>query len=123
MSEDILIRVEKFERAVALCLCSIPALFSLQCIGVAVAMPIFREMFGDFGAPLPAFTELVVRFRMLWLLIGIMVPIICILVARRGSPVRSVVISTVAGLSVFFLAQLLTFGLFIPILQLGSVAK
>lgn len=103
MSEDILAKVEKFERTVALCLCSIPVLFSLPCIGVALATPVFRAMFADFGAPLPVFTEFVIKFRALWLIIGIVAPSICIAVARRGQSTKSVVISTAVGLGMFFL--------------------
>ncbi|PTY01662.1 hypothetical protein DB347_25405 [Opitutaceae bacterium EW11] len=79
-------------------------------------------MFADFGAPLPALTVFVIRFGPMWALMGAVVPVACVISARRVKPATSVILSTVLGMLLFFLAQLLTLGLFLPVFQLGSVA-
>ncbi len=123
MSDDLLQRVERFERTVAVCLCVLPALFSLQCVGMALTVPVFKAMFADFGAPLPALTDFVLRMQVLWIAIGLLVPVLCVVRACRGSPRSAVATCTVAGLFVFFLAQFITVAMFMPVLQLGAVSK
>jgi hypothetical protein len=117
------LRVERFERTVALCLCTIPGLFSVQCIAVSLASRVFREMFVDYGTELPVLTSFVLRFSTAWGFIGSVVLAGCVLFALRAAPRKSVVISTIAAVFMFSLAQLLTLGVFLPILELATVPK
>lgn len=55
------------------------------------------------------------------MLIGILVPAAVLILARKGSPNLSVIMSTVLGLALFVIAQLITLSLFMPIFHLGSV--
>jgi len=122
MNDDLNLRVDRFERTVATCLYAVPALFSLQCVGIGLSGRIFEAMFADFGSPLPALTKAVISGRLVLVVLGFAVMAFCLIYARKGRPIRSVVASTVLGLMVFFLAQAATLGLFLPIFELGTVA-
>jgi hypothetical protein len=123
MSNDALIaRVERFERTVAMCLCAMPTLFSLQCISLGLSGRVFRAMYADFGAKLPELTTIVIRFAPFWVLLGAAAPIVCIALALRGSARASVVTSTIVALVLFFIGSAGVVGLFLPLLELGSVA-
>jgi hypothetical protein len=120
--DDLLVRVERFERTVATCLCALPTLFSAQCLLAALAAPVFRSMFIDFGAKLPALTQFVISVWPVFAVIALAVPIAALLIARKGRASLSVVFSTVAGISIFVIAQFVTLSLFLPIFELGAVA-
>ena len=85
-------------------------------------MPLFRALYQDFGAPLPALSNTVLTYGTTWIVLGLALPVICLVLARRGSPISSVVVSTLAGLFMFILAEIGTIGLFLPILELSSVS-
>jgi hypothetical protein len=121
MSDELHARVDKFERTVATCLCAMPTLFSLQSIAIGLSVPVFRALYQDFGAPLPALSHTVLTYGATWIALGLALPVICLVLARRGSPINSVVVSTLAGVFMFILAGIGTVGLFLPILELGSV--
>ncbi len=121
-NQDILHRVENFERTVATCLCFVPALFSTQAIVVCLGAPMFERMFQDFGSRLPALTDLAFKTRFLWLAVSLALPIVCMIVSRKKSPSFSVKFSTAAGVLLFLIAQILTYANFLPIMQLGAVA-
>ncbi len=120
--ENLVVRVARFERTVATCLCSISFLFGAQCLAVALSIPVFERLFADFGSALPAPTTFVFKLRVVWLLTSIGLPVATLVAARKAQPTSSVIFSTFAGLLLFLLAQFVTFAAFLPILQLGSVA-
>jgi len=120
--EELVLRLDRFERTVATCLCVVPFLFSAQCLLVAISCPVFANMFKDFGAKLPWLTQFVIDTWQVWGLVGVAVPIASLVFARRGRGTSSIVFSTVSGLVVFILAQVLTVSLFLPIFELGTVA-
>ncbi|HVU17917.1 MAG TPA: hypothetical protein VHD32_13405 [Candidatus Didemnitutus sp.] len=115
-------RVGKFEKSVAYCLCLVPCLFSAQCLCVAGMAPTYQVMFVDFGAKLPTPTVFVTDTWWVWAILGVVAPISTIVVALRARAFRSVIFSTVTGLVMFGVAQAITVSLFLPIIQLGSVA-
>ena len=119
---DLLLRIERFERTVATCLCVVPLIFSGQCLLVALGAPAAANMFKDFGAMLPAATQFVLKAWPGLALVSLLVPVFALVVARKVRPIFSVVFSTVCGFIVFLLAQFMTIALFLPIFQLGAVA-
>lgn len=121
-SENLSARIDKFERTVATCLCAFPILFSAQCVLVALATPTFSVMFADFGAKLPEPTQFVLDTWGLWIALGVVIPVGCLILARKGNPTTSVILSTILGLVLFLLAQALTAGLLMPIFHLGAVS-
>src|SRR4051812_13348945 len=120
--EDLVLRLERFERTVATCLCTLPLLFSAQCLLISLGAPVFSAMFADFGAKLPWLTQFVIGTWPLWALVAVAVPIISLVIARRGKATFSIVFSTIAGICMFFIAQLVTGAMFLPIFELGAVA-
>jgi hypothetical protein len=122
-NDDILIRVEKFERMVATCLCVLPALFAAQCFFVALSCPVFEDMFKDFGAKLPLPTQFAMRTWGFWAVFAVAVPIVALIVSRKSKPTFSLIFSTVSGIGMFVIAQVFTGSLFLPIFQLGAVAS
>ena len=121
-TDDIPKRIERFERTVATCLCAVPLLFSAQCVLAAFSAPTFGAMFADFGAKLPLPTQFILDTWGLWAAFGIIVPIGCFTLARRGSPNLSVILSTILGVAIFLIAQLITGALLLPVFHLGAVA-
>jgi hypothetical protein len=121
--EELLARVERFERTVATCLSIVPMLFSAQCLVTALGVPVFSAMFEDFGAKLPAVTHFVMSARPLWAAMAICVPITSVVVARKGKASFSVIFSSIMALVMFVVAQLITLALFLPVFQLGAVAS
>src|SRR5690349_6391707 len=107
-NEDLALRIERFERTVATCLCALPLLFSGQCLLVSLNGPVFSAMFSDFGAKLPWLTQFVISSWPVWALVAILVPISSLLVARKGRATFSIVFSTVSGLTMFLIAQIVT---------------
>ena len=123
MSDDpLLARIDRFERTVATCLCVVPVLFAAQCFFAAIACPVFQSMFADFGARLPALTELAMRTWPFWAAFAVIVPIVTFVVSRKSKPAFSLVFTTASGVVLFAVAQTLTVALFLPIIQLGAVA-
>lgn len=119
--EALIIRIEKFERTVATCICIVPFLFSVQCFAASIATPIFEDMFADFGSKLSALTEFIFRTWGVWALVSVIAPL-STLAAARFAPARlSLVISTAAGLLMFLIAQTITAALFLPIMDMASV--
>lgn len=124
MDQDALLnRISRFERTVATCFCIFPILFAGQCLSVSLASPVFADMFADFGARLPTLTVFTIRTSKFWALLALALPIISIYLARKGQPPVAVVFATLSGLMLFFIAQLLTFSLFLPIFELGAVVE
>jgi len=121
--EDLVSRVERFERTVATCLSIIPVLFATQCFFAALGCPAFESMFKDFGAKLPALTSFALSTWGFWLVFAVIAPISGIVVARKSTPKFSVIDSTVSGCVIVLVAQMLTLALFLPIFQLGAVAS
>lgn len=120
--EDLVLRFERFERTIATCLCTVPILFSAQCLLAAISAPVFANMFKDFGAKLPWLTQFVIGTWQFWALVAVAVPIAALIIARKGRATFSVVFSTVTGVAIFFVAQFVTVALFLPIFELGTVA-
>ncbi len=120
--EDPILRIERFEKTVATCLCALPILFSMQCLLAAFSSPVFANMLKGFGAELPWPTQFVIITWQLWALIAVAVPVAVLKVARKGRATFSIVFSTVAGVAMFFIAQFVTAALFLPIFELGAVA-
>jgi hypothetical protein len=121
-NEGLIQRVENFERTVATCLCTVPTLFSMQCLWVALVSPAYAGMYANFGSTLPLTTQFVISMRLYWILMALAVPVASLIVARKGRTHFSLVFSTISGLAVFMLAQFLTVALFLPIYQLATVA-
>jgi hypothetical protein len=122
-TDDLSARITRFERNVATCLCALPILFSAQCVVVAFGAPAFGAMFADFGAKLPLPTQFVLNTWRVWAAFGLVIPIGCLILARKGNSNISVIVSTTLGVLLFILAQALTVALFLPIFQLGAVAN
>lgn len=120
--EEIVLRLDRFERTVATCLCAVPFLFSAQCLVAALSCPVFATMYKDFGAKLPGPTQFVIGAWPFWALVALAVPIASLVIARKGRANFSIVFSTVFGLIVFLLAQFLTVALFLPVFELGTAA-
>lgn len=124
MSEETTLqRVGAFERTVATCLCVVPFLFSAQCFFAAMATPVFKAMFADFGSKLPGLTELVAQTWPAWAAIAVIAPIAALIVSRKAVARTSLIFSTTLGLVMFVVAQTITLALFLPIFQLGAVAS
>ena len=121
--EDLVLRLERFERTVATCLCALPLLFSAQCLVVSLSGPVFAAMFADFGAKLPWLTQFVIGTWQAWALVAVAVPIASFVIARKGKTTSSIVFSTIAGIGMFLIAQVVTGAMFLPIFQLGAVAS
>ena len=122
-ADDLVLRIERFERMVATCLCVVPLLFAGQCLAVVLLAPIFEEMFAGFGSKLPVATEWTLHARPLWLLMALGLPAAALVFSRRGKPTSAVMFSTVSGLVLFLVAQFLTVSLFLPIFALADVAR
>ena len=120
--EALLLRLERFERTVATCLCTVPVLFSAQCLLAALSTRVFARMYIDFGARLPWLTRFLIGTWQVWVLLAIAVPIASLVFARKGRATSSVVFSTVAGVAMFFIAQVVSAALFLPLFELGAVA-
>lgn len=115
-------RVERFERTVALCVCVVPFLFSVQLVLVALSAPTFAAMFADFGAELPLATQVVLDRWPLGVVLGCVLPIASLVVAIKGRTRVAVVLATMSGLVAFAMAQVATMALFLPIFHLGAVS-
>lgn len=113
-------RLERFERTVATCLCTVPALFGAQCLAVSLAVPILEEMFVGFGSKLPALTSFVFGARALWVLFSLGLPATALFLARRAKATHAVVFATIAGVSLFFIAQFVTIAAFLPVFELAN---
>ena len=123
MNDDADIRSEmtRFQRTVATCLSILPLLFAGQCLA-AVGMSRSAEgIFREFGTKLPIVTQFAISWRPLWVVVAVAVPISAIVVSRGSKPVRSVIFSTVCGLILFGVAQVLAYAMWAPIVQLGEV--
>jgi hypothetical protein len=121
--EKLRLRIERFERTVATCICTISFLFGAQCLGVALSIPIFEKMFADFGSALPGVTTFVFQFRPLWLLLAVGLPLTTLILSRKAPATFSVIFATACGLLLFLIAQFLTGAAFLPIFQLAGVAS
>ena len=119
---ELLLRIERFERTVATCLCVVPLLFSGQCLLVALGAPLAASLFKDFGSKLPGPTQFVLSAWPVLALVAVALPLVSFAIARKSSPRASVIFSTVSGLAVFVLAQFTTVALLLPVFQLGAVA-
>jgi hypothetical protein len=116
-------RIARSEKSMAFGLAMIPTVFAAQCFLVSISFALhFEPMYADFGAQLPAITEFSLRFRLLWLILPPGVAIVALFFARKESLRFSAVFSSISGLGLFLLAQLITYAAFLPIFQLGSVA-
>ena len=121
MSDEILEkRLERFERTVATCLCSVPALFGAQCLTVSLALPVFEEMFTGFGSKLPALTTFVFDARAVWILLAIGLPSAALFLARKKKATHAVVFATIAGIALFSVAQFVTVAAFLPVFEMAS---
>ncbi|WP_221030528.1 hypothetical protein [Actomonas aquatica] len=116
-------RHQRFARTVALCLCSLPLLFSAQLLLLWLANPIYADMFADFGAQLPAPTQWLIDYRYGLGLVGVFVPIVSVIAALQADPAKSVLLSTALGLLSFLIAQAASLAMFLPIFQLGAVTE
>jgi hypothetical protein len=119
--ESLRARIEQFEKTVALSLCIVPAIFSAQVLVAAFSCPVFAAMFTDFGAKLPAPTRFIMNAWPIFALIGVVVPVLAVILARRADARVAIKFSTAAGTAMFVLAQCTTISLFLPIFQLGAV--
>jgi hypothetical protein len=115
-------RLERFERTVATCLCTVPALFGAQCLIVSLAMPVFEEMYSGFGSKPPALTTFVFGARTVWILIALGLPSVALFLARKKKATHAVVFATIAGIVLFFVAQLVTVAMFFPVFELANAA-
>jgi type II secretory pathway component PulF len=120
--EELRSRMERFEKTVALCLCIVPVIFSAQVLFAAFTCPVFSAMFTDFGAKLPAPTRFVLSTWRFWALIGIGVPVVAVILARRAEARFAIKFSAITGIIMFIFAQCITLSLLLPIFQLGAVA-
>ena len=121
MSAEILEkRFERFERTVATCLCTVPALFGAQCLTVSLAVPMFRDMYMGFGSKFPAFTAFVFDARAAWILLSLGLPGVAVFLARKKSATHAVVFATISGIVLFLVAQVVTVAAFYPILELAN---
>ena len=118
---DLAARQTRFERTVATCLCTVPLLFGAQCLLVALAIPIFKDMFADFGSALPAFTLVVFSTRIVWIVVSVGLPAFALFTARKGNPAHAVVFATIAGILLFFIAQTVTVAMLTPVFQMAGV--
>jgi hypothetical protein len=121
--ENLQLRVSRFEKNVAMCLCVVPFIFSAQCLFSAMSAPVFIAVFADFGVTLPAPTRLVLSTWPFLALLALAAPISAVIVARRARAHFSVIFSTVVGLAMFLVAQSITLSLFLPVFQLEAVAR
>jgi hypothetical protein len=55
-------------------------------------------------------------------LVAIAVPVSSLVIARKCQATFSIVFSTIAGISMFLVAQIVTGAMFLPIFELGAVA-
>ncbi len=102
---------------------AVPVLFGLQVVGIGLVTPIFRAMFADFGSKLPLLTNLLIDGRFGWLVLGIAIAVAPYLILSINKITRPrVSIVTGLGFIQFGLAQGMTLAVFLPIIQLGSVA-
>jgi riboflavin transporter FmnP len=121
MSDEILEkRLERSERTVATCLCTVPALFGAQCLTVSLAVPVFEEMFTGFGSELPVLTTFVFGARAVWILLALGLPSVALFLARKKKATHAVVFATIAGIVLFFVAQVVTVAAFLPVFGLAN---
>ncbi len=115
-------KAQRFKRSLATWLCVVPFLFAAQSLLVTCNAPTFAAMFSDFGAKLPAPTQLVLDSWVLWVLVSLLLPVAALCVARLAAAGFAVFFSAACGLGMFLIAQFVTIAMFLPVFQLGAVA-
>lgn len=123
MNEALLARIDSFERTSRTCHQVVLAILSVECLLASLSTPVLAGLYEDFGAKLPPVTSLLIHSWAAWAALAVCLPIVSILVSQKRSASFSLVFSTVAGLVMFVLAQVITVALLLPILQLGAVAS
>ena len=120
--ENLILRIERFERTVATCLSAVPLFFAAPCVLLSLCVPAYERMFADFGTKLPGLTEFMFHARLLWLVLSLGLPVVAVIVARRSRPIFAVLFSTVTGFANFLIALFLAVAVSLPIMELGKVA-
>ena len=111
-------RLTRFERTVATCLSFLPLLFAGQCLFITGSSRTIAKLYLGMGVKLSMPNQLLIDSRPLPFLVILALATVSIVVSRVAKPRVSVIVSSLAALVLFALAQMLLFITWVPFFEI-----